>query len=75
MKAAVVRAWGQSPVYTDLTDPQPGEGTEIAEVEASALTNLTKGIASGKHYAAKEIELPVVPGFDGVARLADGRRV
>ena len=75
MKAAVVRAWGQSPVYTDLTEPQPGEDTEIAEVEASALTNLTKGIASGKHYAAKDIELPVVPGFDGVARLADGRRV
>ena len=75
MKAAVVKAWGAPPAYTDLPDPQQGEGTEVAEVEASALTNLTRGIASGKHYAAKDIELPMVPGFDGVARLADGRRV
>jgi NADPH:quinone reductase-like Zn-dependent oxidoreductase len=75
MKAAVVNTWGQTPAYTDLPDPQPGDGTEVAEVEASALTNLTKGVASGKHYAAKDIALPVIPGVDGVARLADGRRV
>ncbi|AKS32437.1 quinone oxidoreductase family protein [Mycolicibacterium goodii] len=75
MKAAVVNAWGQGPVYADLPEPQPGEGTVVADVEACALTNLTKGIASGKHYAAKTMQLPMVPGFDGVARLADGRRV
>ncbi|MBU8823582.1 quinone oxidoreductase family protein [Mycolicibacterium goodii] len=75
MKAAVVRAWGQAPVYADLPDPQPSAGAEVADVEACALTNLTKGIASGRHYAAKGIELPMVPGLDGVARLADGRRV
>jgi NADPH:quinone reductase-like Zn-dependent oxidoreductase len=29
----------------------------------------------GKHHASKEIQLPAIAGFDGVARLADGRRV
>lgn len=75
MKAAVVEAWGQAPVYADLPDPQASDGAVVADVEASALSNLTKGIASGKHYAAKGFDLPMVPGFDGVARLADGRRV
>lgn len=75
MKAAVVRAWGQAPVYADLPDPRASDGAVVADVEASALSNLTKGIASGKHYAAKDIDFPIVPGYDGVARLADGRRV
>ncbi|MGV0812333.1 zinc-binding alcohol dehydrogenase family protein [Mycolicibacterium boenickei] len=75
MKAALVTEWGQHPVYTDVPEPEPREGAEVAEVEASALTNLTRGLVSGKHYASKEIRLPAVPGVDGVARLADGRRI
>ena len=46
-----------------------------ATVEASALTNLTRALISGKHYASRELTLPAVPGVDGVARLDDGRRV
>lgn len=75
MDAAVVETWGDTPVYTDYPEPEPGDGLVVADVEASALTNLTRGLVSGKHYASKEIQLPTVPGFDGVARLADGRRV
>jgi NADPH:quinone reductase-like Zn-dependent oxidoreductase len=75
MKAALVEAWGQAPVYTDYPDPAPRDGAVVAAVEASALTNLTRGIASGKHYASKGLTLPMIPGFDGVARLEDGRRV
>jgi NADPH:quinone reductase-like Zn-dependent oxidoreductase len=75
MKAAVVTAFGQVPAYADFPDPQAGEGTVTATVEASALTNLTKGLVSGKHYASGELTLPTIPGFDGVARLQDGRRV
>lgn len=75
MKAAVVNAWGEMPVYTDLPDPEALGGAVVATVEASALTNLTRGIVSGKHYASREIQLPVVPGVDGVVRLDDGRRV
>ncbi|OBG85282.1 alcohol dehydrogenase [Mycobacterium sp. E802] len=75
MKAALVTEWGSVPIYTDVPEPQPRDGAEVAEVEASALTNLTRGVVSGKHYASKEIQLPAIPGVDGVARLADGRRV
>jgi NADPH:quinone reductase-like Zn-dependent oxidoreductase len=75
MKAAVVKVWGQSPTYTDFPDPVATGSAIVAEVEASALTNLTRGLVSGNHYASKEIQLPAVPGVDGVARLDDGRRV
>jgi NADPH:quinone reductase-like Zn-dependent oxidoreductase len=75
MKAAVVNEWGAVPSYSDHPDPVATADTEVATVEASALTNLTRGLVSGKHYASKEIQLPAVPGFDGVARLEDGRRV
>jgi NADPH:quinone reductase-like Zn-dependent oxidoreductase len=47
----------------------------VATVEAAALTNLTRGIVSGTHYASKDLALPAVPGFDGVVRLDDGRRL
>lgn len=75
MKAAVVENWGEPPTYTDFPDPVPSESAVVAEVEASALTNLTRGLISGKHHASNEIRLPAVPGVDGVARLRDGRRV
>lgn len=75
MKAAVVAELGHIPAYTDFPDPQPGDGTVAATVEASALTNITKGLISGKHYASGNLTLPAIPGMDGVARLDDGRRV
>src|SRR5689334_16135898 len=75
MKAAVVTAWGETPRYTDFPDPEPRGGAVVATVEASALTNLTRGLVSGKHYTSRELALPAVPGVDGVARLEDGRRV
>ncbi|MET0474930.1 MAG: zinc-binding alcohol dehydrogenase family protein [Mycobacterium sp.] len=75
MKAAVVEDWGRAPAYTDFPPPDAREGAVVASVEAAALTNLTRGLMSGKHYASKEIELPAVPGVDGIARLGDGRRV
>ncbi len=75
MKAAVVSEWGAIPRHTELPDPEPRDGAVVATVEASALTNLTRGLVSGNHYASREIRLPAVPGVDGVARLEDGRRV
>ncbi len=75
MKAAVVEAWGQPPQYADFTEPSAREGAEVVTVEASALTNLTRGLMSGNHYASREIQLPAVAGVDGVGRLADGRLV
>jgi NADPH:quinone reductase-like Zn-dependent oxidoreductase len=75
MLAALVTEWGKRPVYTDVPEPQSHDGAEVAAVEASALTNLTRALVSGKHYASKEVQLPAIPGVDGVARLADGRRI
>lgn len=75
MLAAVVSEWGETPRYTEFPDPQARDGAVVATVEASALTNLTRGIVSGKHYASRELQLPAIPGVDGVARLDDGRRV
>lgn len=75
MKAAVVHHWGQSPGYTEFPEPQPRDHAEVADVEASALTNLSRMVITGNHYSSKEIELPAIAGVDGVARLADGARV
>lgn len=75
MKAAVVESWGHAPTYTDHPEPEPSDGAVPVTVEASALTNFSRGLMSGNHYASKEIQLPAIPGADGVARLADGRRV
>jgi NADPH:quinone reductase-like Zn-dependent oxidoreductase len=74
MKAAVVNEWGQTPVYTDHIEPEASDGAVVAAVEASALANISRGIASGKHYASKGIQLPMIPGVDGVVRFDDGRR-
>ena len=75
MKAAIVEEWGRPPVYGDHPEPEPRDGAIVATVEASALTNLTRGLMSGNHYASREIALPAIPGVDGVATLDDGRRV
>lgn len=75
MRAAVVSEWGRAPAYTDHPEPEARDGAEVVAVEASALTNLTRGLMSGKHYASSQIRLPAIPGVDGVARLGDGRRV
>ena len=74
MKAAVVNEWGKAPVYADYPEPEIRDGAVISAVEASALTNISRGIASGKHYASKGIQLPMIPGVDGVVRFDDGRR-
>ncbi|MCW2625346.1 MAG: putative quinone oxidoreductase [Mycobacterium sp.] len=43
----------------------------MVTVEACALTNLTRGLVSGNHYASREIQLPAVAGVEEVGRLAD----
>jgi NADPH:quinone reductase-like Zn-dependent oxidoreductase len=75
MKAAVVNTFGQAPVYADFTDPVPANGSVVATVEAASLKNLDRGLVSGKHYGSAALQLPIVAGVDGVARLTDGRLV
>jgi len=74
MKAAMIMAAGKTPVYGEFKEPMASEGMDVITVAASALSNLTKGRASGSHYSSESV-YPSVPGVDGVGRTADGRRV
>ena len=75
MKAAIVKTAGSAPVYGEFRDPVAEAGEVLIQVEASALSHLTKARASGQHYSSTA-GLPLVPGFDGVGRRVDsGRRV
>ncbi|GAA3770553.1 zinc-binding dehydrogenase [Terriglobus aquaticus] len=47
---------------------------DLVTVHAAALSNLTKGRASGSHYSSEYV-YPFVPGVDGVGTTIDGRRV
>lgn len=61
MKAAVVEALGRPPVYADFTEPSPRGGAVVITVEASALTNLTRGLMSGKHTPARRYSFRLSP--------------
>jgi len=74
MKAAIVVSPGTNPIFGEFQSPVQHGGLEVVTVTAAALTNLTKGRASGSHYSS-ENRYPFVPGVDGVGTLADGRRV
>ena len=74
MKAAIVTAAGQAPVYGTFPEPVAGPGECVVAVAASALSHLARGRAEGTHYSAAGA-FPFVPGVDGVGRLAEGRRV
>ena len=74
MKAAIVRAAGQPPVYGDFAEPVPSDGDYRVAVTAAAMSHVTKSRASGSHYSSSG-QFPFVAGIDGVGRLDDGRRV
>ncbi|MRX41719.1 zinc-binding dehydrogenase [Flavobacterium sp. LC2016-23] len=76
MKAAVVYKKGELPQYTDFPDPIiENENQLLMNVKASAVKNLDKNIASGKHYSADDKATAKVAGGDGVGFLEDGTRV
>jgi len=74
MKAAVIAGPGQTPVYTDFSEPVAGAGEERITVCASALSHFSKSRSAGSHYSSEQV-FPAVAGADGVGRTADGRRV
>ncbi len=74
MKAAIVTGPGILPTFGDFANPVAQEGFELVTVKAAALSNLTKGRATGSHYSADNM-YPFVPGVDGVGVTEDGRRV
>ena len=74
MKAAIVKEVGGFPTYGDFESPSPQSDEVVVAVHAAALSPLTKGRASGKHYSAPGM-LPLVAGVDGVGHRADNSRV
>lgn len=74
MNAAVITSYDSPPRYTSFADPVPGEGERLVTVAAAALHPIVRAMASGKHYGSTG-SLPIIPGVDGVGRLADGSRV
>lgn len=74
MKAGIIPAAGQKPIYGDFDEPSACEGKELIRVSASALSPFSKSRSSGSHYSSKS-GFPSVAGVDGVGSTADGRRV
>lgn len=74
MKAAIVRAAGQPPVYADFAEPAPASDERRIRVTAAAISQVVKSRAAGNHYSSMG-QFPFVVGVDGVGRLDDGSRV
>jgi NADPH:quinone reductase-like Zn-dependent oxidoreductase len=74
VRAAVLHEHGEPPQAGEFEDPVEGDGHVVAEVAAAGLNHLDLLKASGGFYTGPP-PLPSVVGSDGVARLADGRRV
>jgi NADPH:quinone reductase-like Zn-dependent oxidoreductase len=72
MRAAVLYEIGGLPVPSEFADPPPLEGFETAEVLIAGLNPVDLYIAAGTYGT---VEVPCVVGREGIARLADGRRV
>lgn len=71
MKAAIVSAAGEQPVYGDFPEPQADAQHVIVSVKAAAVSQLAKARASGKHYSATT-NYPFITGIDGTGTLSNG---
>ncbi|MEV4313523.1 zinc-binding alcohol dehydrogenase family protein [Actinocrispum sp. NPDC049592] len=74
MYAAVVRSFDNPPRYEEFATPTPADGQLSVDVLAVGLHPRVRSGANGTHYTSDD-RLPLIPGVDGVGRLADGRRV
>jgi NADPH:quinone reductase-like Zn-dependent oxidoreductase len=75
MYAAVVTSFDEPPHYQEVETPAPtSPDEELADVLAVGLHPRVRSGASGAHYTSTG-RLPLIPGIDGVARLADGQVV
>ncbi|MFD0897967.1 quinone oxidoreductase family protein [Loigolactobacillus binensis] len=72
MKAAVVTTFDQKPQYQDFPAPTPKTNQELIHVLAASVNHRVQAQADGSHYTS-DGQLPLIPGLDGVGRLADGR--
>ncbi|MGD9696314.1 MAG: zinc-binding dehydrogenase [Thermoleophilia bacterium] len=71
MHAALVTSFDHPPRYGEVSEPEPDGDAQVVDVLAAALHPRVRSQADGSHYTS-DGELPLIPGIDGVARLADG---
>jgi NADPH:quinone reductase-like Zn-dependent oxidoreductase len=75
MFAAVVTSFDEPPHYQQFDVPVAcSADQQLVDVLCVALHPRVRTGASGRHYTSTGT-LPMIPGIDGVARLADGRLV
>jgi NADPH:quinone reductase-like Zn-dependent oxidoreductase len=75
MHAAVVTSFDEPPHYQEFETPIPkDEDRALVDVLAVGLHPRVRTDAAGRHYTSTGA-LPMVPGIDGIGRLADGRRI
>ncbi|SNY37325.1 quinone oxidoreductase family protein [Paractinoplanes atraurantiacus] len=75
IQAAVVRSFDRPPRYEPYELPAPSdEDQAVVDVVAVGLHPRVRSGASGSHYTSTG-KLPMIPGVDGVGRLADGRLI
>lgn len=74
MKAAIVSEPGSGPGFGEFPIAVPSGDEYRIKLSASAVSHLTKGHASGRHYSAGG-QYPFIAGIDGIGKLEDGRRV
>lgn len=74
MYAAVVRSFDNPPRYEEFATPAPTNGQVVVDMLAAGLHPRVRSGANGTHYTS-DGQLPLIPGVDGVARLADGQPV
>ncbi|MGQ7887191.1 quinone oxidoreductase family protein [Paenibacillus sp. WC2504] len=73
MHAAVVRSLDTAPKYEIVDTPIPSEKNEVLiDVIAAGLHPRVRSQANGSHYTSSD-QLPLVPGIDGVGRMANGQ--
>lgn len=68
MKAAVLSEAGGVPAYEDVDEPNVPEGHELSDVLLAGINPVDIVMANGA-------TVPSIVGREGIARLADGRRV
>jgi NADPH:quinone reductase-like Zn-dependent oxidoreductase len=67
MKAAILESADSVPVYGDFDEPAADESSEVVELVAAGIHQLTRSVATGRHYSRGGV-FPVIPGLNAVAR-------
>lgn len=71
MKAAVVNDFKKGPQFQSFQAPQPTGKEKLIQVLAASVNHRVLSQADGTHYTS-DGKLPLIPGLDGVGKLADG---